>query len=304
MKIGVIGLGSIAQKAYLPIYAKMQDQAEFIFSTRNEEVRDKVSQKYRFQNIVASFDELMEYRLDACFIHAATDSHYELAKRCLQNNIHVFIDKPVSESYKETKELFELAEEKDLLFMVGFNRRFAPMVEKLKSLPEKRTIHLEKNEVDQALSTQYGIYDMFIHLIDTAVYLLDDPILNVHSKVREQAGKMTYAQMQISTEQTECMLTMDLQSGAKTECYQITTPEKSLILDQLTDLTVKINDQTKTMRFGAWANTLEKRGFEQMVAAFLSSLKRRSKESLRQKDVLLSHKLCRGMLIDHVRSML
>ncbi len=31
MKIGVIGLGGIAQKAYLPTYVKLQNQATFFF---------------------------------------------------------------------------------------------------------------------------------------------------------------------------------------------------------------------------------------------------------------------------------
>lgn len=39
MKIGVIGIGGIAQKAYLPTYAKMRKEATFIFATRREEVR-------------------------------------------------------------------------------------------------------------------------------------------------------------------------------------------------------------------------------------------------------------------------
>lgn len=41
MKIGVIGIGGIAQKAYLPTYAKMRKEATFIFATRREEVREK-----------------------------------------------------------------------------------------------------------------------------------------------------------------------------------------------------------------------------------------------------------------------
>ncbi|MCG4470961.1 gfo/Idh/MocA family oxidoreductase, partial [Lawsonibacter sp. DFI.6.74] len=75
--------------------------------------------------------------------------------------------------------------------MVGFNRRFAPMVDQLKQLPNKRVIQLQKNEPDHAMNTQYGIYDLFIHLVDTAVYLLDDEIMSVHSKIREEAGQMT-----------------------------------------------------------------------------------------------------------------
>ena len=37
MKIGVIGLGNIAQKAYLPTYSECRHLAEFVLATRNPE---------------------------------------------------------------------------------------------------------------------------------------------------------------------------------------------------------------------------------------------------------------------------
>lgn len=301
MRIGVIGLGGIAQKAYLPTYAKLSNQAAFIFSTRQEEVRKKVSQKYRFQEMTATIDELLAKKIDACFIHAATSAHYLLAKQCLEQNVAVFIDKPVSENYEEVKHLKELAEEKGLLFMVGFNRRFAPMVNELYKLPNKRTILLEKHEAEHPLATAYGIYDLFIHLVDTAVYLLDGNIAEVHTKIYEENGKMTYARMLLSNATTEAYLTMDLMSGAKMERYQVTSSEKTLILSQLTDLTMKEKTSETIQRFGDWTTTLEKRGFEQMVLAFLSALKGEDAFDLKQEHVLLSHRLCQEMINQHIR---
>lgn len=157
----------------------------------------------------------MAEKIDACFIHVATSVHFEIAKQCLNAGVAVFIDKPVSEKLQEVQELQQLAKEKGLLFMVGFNRRFAPMVDQLKQLPQKKVIHLEKNEPNHAMNTQYGIYDLFIHLVDTAVFLLDDEVMKVHSKIREEKGQMTYAQLLLSTPTTECILSMDLQSGEK-----------------------------------------------------------------------------------------
>lgn len=68
----------------------------------------------------------------------ATSVHFEIAKQCLNAGVAVFIDKPVSEKLQEVQELQQLAKEKGLLFMVGFNRRFAPMVDQLKQLPQKK----------------------------------------------------------------------------------------------------------------------------------------------------------------------
>lgn len=187
--------------------------------------------------------------------------------------------------------------------MVGFNRRFAPMVEQMKQLPQKRTIHLEKNEPDHAMNTQFGIYDLFIHLVDTAVYLLDDEIMSVRSKIREEDGQMVYAQMQLSTATTECILSMDFMSGGKMERYQVSSPKQTMILNQLTDLTIRRGLVEEAQRFGDWTTTLEKRGFEQLVISFLAALKGEEAD-LRQENILLSHELCEQMLRQHTRHQL
>ncbi|MDT2614164.1 Gfo/Idh/MocA family protein [Enterococcus dongliensis] len=303
MKIGVIGIGGIAQKAYLPTYTKIRKEATFIFATRNDKVREALAKEHNFENTVETIDQLLAEKIAACFIHVATSVHFEIAKKCLEAGVAVFIDKPVSEDFQEVQTLQKLAQEKNLLFMVGFNRRFAPMVEQLKQLEQKRVIHLEKNEPDHGMATQYGIYDLFIHLVDTAVYLLDDEIMSVHSKVREENGKMVYAQMQLSTATSECLLSMDLMSGGKMERYHVSSSKQTMIVDQLTELTIKRGQKEEIQRFGDWTTTLEKRGFEQLVQHFIAALKGKDVD-LRQKNVLLSHELCAQMLQQHIRHQL
>lgn len=303
MKIGVIGIGGIAQKAYLPTYTKIRKEATFIFATRNDKVREALAKEHNFENTVETIDQLLAEKIDACFIHVATSVHFEIAKKCLEAGVAVFIDKPVSEDFQEVQTLQKLAQEKNLLFMVGFNRRFAPMVEQLKQLEQKRVIHLEKNEPDHGMATQYGIYDLFIHLVDTAVYLLDDEIMSVHSKIREENGKMVYAQMQLSTATSECLLSMDLMSGGKMERYHVSSSKQTMIVDQLTELTIKRGQKEEIQRFGDWTTTLEKRGFEQLVQHFIAALKGKDVD-LRQKNVLLSHELCAQMLQQHIRHQL
>lgn len=72
MKVGVLGLGNIAQKAYLPVYTQMQDQAAFYFATRNKEVQKKLQDKYHLQHMNIYLDDLLAEGIQACFIHTAT----------------------------------------------------------------------------------------------------------------------------------------------------------------------------------------------------------------------------------------
>lgn len=300
MKIGVIGIGGIAQKAYLPTYLKIRNQADFYFASSNQMTRKTLATQFGFTEVYQDLSELMAQGIEACLIHAATKAHFQLAKTCLENNISVFIDKPISENYQEVKELLTLAEEKKLIFMTGFNRRFAPNVVALKEMPNKRTIQLEKNEISHSLATEYGVYDLFIHLVDTAVYLLDEEIIKMTGKIKETDGAMTYAQMQLSTEQTECFISMDLQSGAKYERYQVTNSEKTAIVENLTDYQEIREKDIISKQFSDWETTLFKRGFEQMVEQFIAAVKHEPHD-LKQKDVLLSHRLCAELLAQHLR---
>ena len=79
MKIGVIGLGNIAQKAYLPTYSECRHLAEFVLATRNPETRQKIADQYGFTETVGTIEELIEAKIDACFVHVAT-SHFR--KKC------------------------------------------------------------------------------------------------------------------------------------------------------------------------------------------------------------------------------
>lgn len=299
MKIGVIGLGGIAQKAYLPTYIKLQNQATFFFATRNPEVQQALKETYQLQHMKANLQELLAENIEACFIHTATHSHYALVKECLENDIHVFIDKPLSENLAEVSELQELAEHRNKLLMVGFNRRFAPMVEKLKAMPDKRTIFLQKNMVHSVQPTVFEIFDVFLHLVDTAVYLLDEPIVSMSSRIRDTPAGMETAFLQLETENTTAMLSMDLKSGASREQYQVTSSQGTAVVDNLVTLQTFNQNQQMTQTFGDWEVTLRKRGFEQMVELFLEAIQTKEMAKLHQENIFVSHELCAKMLKQH-----
>ncbi len=299
MKIGVLGLGNIAQKAYLPTYVKFQDQAEFYFATRNKTVQKKLQQQYQLAQMKNDLTELLAEKIDACFIHTATASHYQLVKECLLHDVHVFVDKPLSENIQEVKELQALAEERQKILMVGFNRRFAPMVEKLKALEGKRTIFLQKNMVASQQPTAFEIFDVFLHLVDTAVYLLDEPLQNVHSRIIDTPAGMDTAFLQLETAQTTLVCSMDLKSGAAYEHYQVTCPTGTYQVENLATLKILGAAEQRTQTFGDWDVTLKKRGFEQLVAHFLAAVASGSTQQLRQENIYLSHQLCDEMLKQH-----
>ena len=132
MKVGVIGIGNIAQKAYLPIMAEMRDTVEWHLCSRNKETLELVGMKYGFDRLYTDMDEWMDSGIEAAFVHVATAAHGKVIRSLLGRGISVYVDKPISDDLDEVKQLIKLADPKGLLLTAGFNRRFAPMVRRLK----------------------------------------------------------------------------------------------------------------------------------------------------------------------------
>ena len=73
-------------------------------------------------------------RIDAVAIVTPVSTHFELAKRALENGKHVFIEKPFTETVEHAEELINLAEKKHLVIMVDHTFLFTGAVKKIKEL--------------------------------------------------------------------------------------------------------------------------------------------------------------------------
>lgn len=78
MKVAMIGLGDIAQKAYLPVLAQLPD-VELILCTRNQHTLQTLAARYRVSATCTDYRDVLQYGVDAVMIHAATDVHSTLA---------------------------------------------------------------------------------------------------------------------------------------------------------------------------------------------------------------------------------
>lgn len=78
MKIGIIGLGDIAQKAYLPVITSLPD-VELVFCTRNEHTLAALAKQYRVAETCRDYKDLLGFNVDAVMVHAATAIHPEIA---------------------------------------------------------------------------------------------------------------------------------------------------------------------------------------------------------------------------------
>lgn len=250
LKIEIVGIGGIFQKAYLP-YIRQLSGIEWHIFTRNKEVRHHVSELFGQSATYETLEDLLKILLDGVFIHAATKAHFEIASQFLVRGIPVYMDKPLTEDFETTQELYELAQKHHTFLMAGFNRRFAPRVLEMAKLPDKRRIVVEKNDVNRLGECQFKLFDFFIHPLDTALYLMDDTICSVHFKVIKENHLLSQVSVLLESERSVAIVGMNLQSGSRREIIEVQTPQETYHLENLDDLSVFKETNQLKRQFGS-----------------------------------------------------
>ncbi|MEG0288594.1 MAG: Gfo/Idh/MocA family oxidoreductase [Carnobacterium sp.] len=295
LKVGVIGLGGIAQKAYLPVTMAMQNEVEWHLYTRDQEKLSQIGQQYGVSHLYPSIEALLESGIEAAFVHTATHTHAAIVRQLLENGIHVYVDKPISEELEEVEALMALAKQKGLLLVAGFNRRFAPMIQKLKEVPDKNMLFVQKTKPNSSGTVKFAVYDMFIHVVDTALYLLDGPVTVTSYQVTEENGELKNCILHLATATTVCVASMNYVSGANHESVEVHSPTGMHRVVNLTDYQSDVAGKQTVDPFGDWEPTLEKRGFAPLIRLFLAAVQS-GKNPVSLESTLLSHQLCHQII--------
>ena len=128
MKFLIIGCGSIGQRHLKNLKNMGFSDIEVFDSDRK--MMNEISKKFKIKYL----DSLNIKDVDCTLICTPPNSHIELAKKSLESNSHVFIEKPLSNSLIGIKNLQKLANKKKLNVFVGYSFRFdegLKIVEKL-----------------------------------------------------------------------------------------------------------------------------------------------------------------------------
>lgn len=301
LKIGVIGLGGIAQKAYLPVYSSLKE-IEWHLYTRNEKKLEEISQKYRFPYIHHNLLSLIQTGIKAAFVHSSTESHFTIVKDLLLAGIHVYVDKPITYDLKQTEELVNLAKERNLTLMTGFNRRFAPAYKDLFQMNEVNMIIMQKNRKSQPLDVRTFIYDDFIHVLDTVRYLFKDDIQQMSISGIKKNGLLYSVIVQLFSNEKTGIAIMNRDSGVSEERLEIMCPTEKRTVKNLSEWTMAQDKAETKHSFNDWDTTLFKRGFESIILDFIESVKKGSVPSIAARDAQRTHEICEE-IIQHIEQL-
>ena len=127
-RIGIVGLGSIAQTIHLPILSKSPDVEIVSVCDIDRAKAQYVGDKFNVRRYYNNFEKMLaiEQELDGIIICTPTVLHKELAIAALEEKNNVLVEKPLSRTAKEAEEIAAVARKQHQSLMVGMNNRFRP----------------------------------------------------------------------------------------------------------------------------------------------------------------------------------
>jgi predicted dehydrogenase/threonine dehydrogenase-like Zn-dependent dehydrogenase len=135
LAIGFIGAGNYASSMLLPHLARLDGAALVHVATTRSLSAVNAQRRFSFTTASTSADAVFEDAgLDAIFIVTRHHSHADMVCRALETGRAVFVEKPLALTRAEVDRVVEAIEKtgNDRL-MVGFNRRFAPLLTQMRS---------------------------------------------------------------------------------------------------------------------------------------------------------------------------
>jgi predicted dehydrogenase len=142
VRVGMVGykfMGKAHSNAYRALPMFFPDAASKpvmkVICGRDPVQLEQARTQFGWEQSVTDWRELVTRDdVDLIDINAPSDAHKEIALAAAANGKHIFCEKPLALSLKDSREMLEAAESAGVTHMVGFNYRFAPAVQLAKKL--------------------------------------------------------------------------------------------------------------------------------------------------------------------------
>ena len=132
--IGVIGAGNFTKMTMLPALKDSGAGFKYIASQGGLS-STTLAKKFGFKHSTTDYRELLrDEDVDTVLITTRHDLHAKMVVEGLQAGKNVFVEKPLALNNEELQQIIEVYEQSGKTLTVGFNRRFSPHMEKIKSL--------------------------------------------------------------------------------------------------------------------------------------------------------------------------
>ncbi|NJO83380.1 MAG: Gfo/Idh/MocA family oxidoreductase [Blastochloris sp.] len=177
IRVGAIGAGYWGPNL-IRNFAELPESELVAVSDLKQERLDKLTAHYPRLITTNNYRDFFTMGLDAVVIATPPATHFSLARECLENGLHVLVEKPITLNSQDATDLIDLAERKNLRLMVGNTFEYNPAVQVIKQLVQSGELgHI--HYID-AVRTNLGLFqpnlnvmwDLAPHDISILLYIL------------------------------------------------------------------------------------------------------------------------------------
>lgn len=186
LKVGVIGLGQVAQIIHLPILAGMQDQFEIAaLCDVSPGLLEVMGDRYGVERRYGEVSELVsEPDLDAILVLNSDEYHADHTVLAARSGKHVLVEKPICLTIREANEIIAARNAAGVQVMVAYMRRYAPAF--VKAVAETKTLEkINYVRVRDIVGANWLFIDQ-----STRVQHFDDIPAEVEEERRERAAAL------------------------------------------------------------------------------------------------------------------
>lgn len=180
LKIGVLGAGHLG-KIHIKLIKEINAFDLVGFYDPNQEMAEETAREFdlkKYDNI----DDLIQ-DVEAIDIVTPTLSHYECALKAVRQSKHLFIEKPITNTLAEAKELISLVSEANVKAQVGHVERFNPAfvaAEEYINQPMFMEIHRLAQFNPRGTDVSV-VLDLMIHDIDIVLSVVNSGIKSINA---------------------------------------------------------------------------------------------------------------------------
>ena len=178
LKIGVIGTGHLG-KLHVKMFKQINECEVVGIYDNNRQNAAEVAKEFLIKDY-ENLDQLLN-EIEAASIAVSTTAHHEVAKKCFEKGIHVFVEKPITATIQEAEELVKIAADRNLNLQVGHIERFNPAIVSLeKFILQPMFVQTDRLAQFNPRGTDVAVVlDLMIHDIDIILSLVKSEVKKI-----------------------------------------------------------------------------------------------------------------------------
>lgn len=249
--IGIIGAGNFTKMTMLPSLKSISADVKFIASAGGV-TGTALAKKYNIEYSTTNYKEIISNKeVDLVLITTRHNQHAKVVIETLNSGKSVFVEKPLTINEQDLEEIISAYQKANKTLMVGFNRRFSPHIQKMKSLVGNSPMNVIATMNAGFIPSDSWVHDLNVgggRIVGEACHFIDLITFLTGSKVKavcmnalgvNPSGNTDNASILLKYENGSTGVINYFSNGSKAyskERLELYSQERTLVLDNFQSL--------------------------------------------------------------------